>query len=222
VALAGKETKQAIPQRTAWLTSTLLRHVVTHGHAPAIRNAAILAAGKTGTSSATMDVWFIGYTSRWMTTAWVGDDLRERPLGAKDAAFMITVPMFARYINEVAVGQPLSEIPWQRPATVKPGDTGGKVRTTVDEVLADGKGPPPPPPRARPQAPAKPAGAKPATAKPATPAMATPATAKPTANKPAAARPATSKPGGAVFPSAASAVRPPAAKPRPKKPTRPH
>ncbi|HEX2658819.1 MAG TPA: penicillin-binding transpeptidase domain-containing protein, partial [Polyangia bacterium] len=142
VALAGQVKKPAISPKTAWLTSTLLRHVVTRGHAPAIRNAQILAAGKTGTSSATMDVWFIGYTSRWMTTAWVGDDLRERPLGAKDAAFMITVPMFARYINEVGVGQPLREIPWERPPGVKPGDTGGKVRTTVEEVVNDGKPPP--------------------------------------------------------------------------------
>jgi penicillin-binding protein 1A len=183
VALAGREKKQAISPRTAWLTSTLLRHVVTRGHAPAIRNAAILAAGKTGTSSATMDVWFIGYTSRWMTTAWVGDDLRERPLGVKDAAFMITVPMFARYINEVGVGQPLREIPWERPATVKPGDTGGKVRTTVDEVLAEGKTPPP-----KPKAPAaKPAAPAPTPVKPAPPAAAvTKPTIKPMTPEPAA------------------------------------
>ncbi len=138
---AGKQAAPVISPRTAWLTSTLLRHVVTKGHAPAIRNAAIMAAGKTGTSSATMDVWFIGYTSRWMTTAWVGDDLRQRPLGAKDAAFMITVPMFARYINEVTVGQPLKEIPWERPPGVKPNDTGGKLRTTLEEVVGDGKAP---------------------------------------------------------------------------------
>ena len=126
-----------ISPRTAWLTSTLLRHVVTRGHAPAIRTSGILAAGKTGTSSATMDTWFVGYTSRWMTTTWVGDDLRERALGLKDAAFMITVPMFARYMNEVTAGQPLQEIPWERPAGVKPNDTGGRLRTTVEEVLAD-------------------------------------------------------------------------------------
>jgi penicillin-binding protein 1A len=100
-----------------------------------------MAAGKTGTSSATMDVWFIGFTSRWMTTTWVGDDLRQRPLGAKDAAFMLTVPMFARFINEVTVGQPLREIPWERPPGVKPNDTGGKLRTTVEEVVGDGKKP---------------------------------------------------------------------------------
>ena len=33
-----------------------------------------------------MDTWFIGYTSRWMTSTWIGDDQHERPLGWKDAA----------------------------------------------------------------------------------------------------------------------------------------
>ena len=37
----GERPKPVIPPRTAWLTSTLLRHVVTRGHAPAIRDAPI-------------------------------------------------------------------------------------------------------------------------------------------------------------------------------------
>jgi penicillin-binding protein 1A len=143
VALANAHVEPAIAPRTAWLTSTLLRHVVTRGHAPAIRGAGLYAAGKTGTSSATMDTWFIGYTSRWMTSTWIGDDLRKRPLGQKDAAYMLTVPMFARYISEVTAGQPLVDVPWQRPPGVKADDKGGTLRTTMDEVLADGQTPPP-------------------------------------------------------------------------------
>ncbi len=137
VDLAGERSQNVIPPRTAWLTSQLLRRVVTRGHAPSLRATGIPAAGKTGTSSATMDTWFVGYTSRWMTTTWVGDDRRERPLGFKDAAFMLTVPMFARYMYEVTAGQPLKEIPWDRPEGVKPTDTGGTLRTTMDEVKAD-------------------------------------------------------------------------------------
>lgn len=137
VALAGRRIKDVIPPRTAWLTSQLLRHVVTKGHAPSLRSAGLLVAGKTGTSSATMDTWFVGYTSRWMTTAWMGDDRRERPLGFKDAAFMLTVPMTARFLAEVTAGQPLKDIPWERPPGVKANDTGGTLRTTMEEVKAD-------------------------------------------------------------------------------------
>lgn len=161
VALATEPLpKPVIPPRTAWLTSQLLRHVVTRGHAPALRATGIPAAGKTGTSSATMDTWFVGFTSKWMTTTWMGDDKRERPLGFKDAAFMLTVPLFSRYIAEVTAGQPLLEIPWERPPGVKPNDTGGTLRTTMDEVKAEdaaaqgaGKGAAP---RAQPPKPAAP------------------------------------------------------------------
>jgi penicillin-binding protein 1A len=142
VALAGAPApKDVISPRTAWLMSQLLRRTVTRGHAPSLRSTGIPAAGKTGTSSATMDVWFVGYTSRWMTTTWIGDDRRERPLGHKDAAFMLTVPMFARYMWEVTAGQPLVEIPWSRPPGVKATDTGGTLRTTMDEVKADDANP---------------------------------------------------------------------------------
>jgi penicillin-binding protein 1A len=182
VSIAARRPKPVISPRTAWLTSTLLRHVVTRGHAPAIRATGLPAAGKTGTSSATMDVWFVGFTSRWMTTTWMGDDLRKRPLGQKDAAFMLTVPMFARYMMEVTAGQPLQDIPWERPAGVKPNDTGGRLRTTLDEILADTQAPPPRP-AAAPQAANRPAAPGTATPPPATagkkPAPAAPSRATP-------------------------------------------
>ena len=37
----------------------------------------------------------------------------------------------------MTAGQPLKDIPWARPPGVKPDDTGGKVRTTMEEVAAD-------------------------------------------------------------------------------------
>jgi penicillin-binding protein 1A len=192
IATADVRPEPVISPRTAWLTSTLLRHVVTRGHAPAIRGTGMFAAGKTGTSSKTMDTWFVGYTSRWMTTTWLGDDLRERPLGMKDAAYMLTVPMFARYMTEVTAGQPLQEIPWERPPGVKKDDTGGKLRTTMEEIEAEteamkkngGKLPPgwkPPPPT-------KPPAKSPTTSPTKGSAAATPSPAKPPP-RPAAAAP---------------------------------
>ena len=134
VSLAGHRPEPTIPPRTAYLTSQLLRRVVTKGHSQALRAIGFPAAGKTGTSSATMDTWFVGYTSRWMTTAWIGDDNLERPLGYKDAAFMLNIPMFARYLWEVGGSQNLQPIPWDIPRGVRPGDKGGDLRTTMDEI----------------------------------------------------------------------------------------
>src|SRR6185436_2639600 len=80
-ATAGTAPEPVIDPRTAWLTSKLLREIVTTGHSGPIRATKVIGAGKTGTSSRTSDVWFIGYTSRWMATAWLGDDKYERQLG---------------------------------------------------------------------------------------------------------------------------------------------
>jgi penicillin-binding protein 1A len=124
---AGHEVKQAIPARTAYLTTKLLRGVVTQGYSGALRQIEVPVAGKTGTSSATMDLWFTAFTARWVTTLWLGDDLRERPLGKDDAAYMSAVPMWARYMAEATLGQPKKEVPIV-PKGVSPHDRGGPNR----------------------------------------------------------------------------------------------
>jgi penicillin-binding protein 1A len=130
-AAAGNAPRQAIPARTAYLTTKLLRAVVTDGYSGSLRQIDIPTAGKTGTSSATMDLWFAAFTSRWMTTFWIGDDLRERPLGRDDAAYMMAVPVWARYMAEAAAGWPHGEVPVAVPPGVSKNDRGGgKGRAT--------------------------------------------------------------------------------------------
>jgi penicillin-binding protein 1A len=128
-ALAGTEAAPVIDPRTAWLTGKLLREIVTVGHSGPIRATRVIAAGKTGTSSRTSDVWFIGYTSKWMTTAWIGDDTYQRQLGYKDASFMLSVPMWARYLYQVAGDTALDELPVERPKGLKEADRGGPLKT---------------------------------------------------------------------------------------------
>jgi penicillin-binding protein 1A len=128
-AIGVERPAPVIEPRTAYLTSRLLREIVTQGHSAPIRATKVPAAGKTGTSSRTSDVWFIGYTSAWMTTAWIGDDTYQRQLGYKDASFMLSVPMWARYMYAATKDQPLAEIPWEVPPGVKPSDRGGPLKT---------------------------------------------------------------------------------------------
>jgi len=139
-ATAGEVTAPVIDPRTAWLTSKLLREIVTTGHSAPIRATKLIAAGKTGTSSRTSDVWFIGYTSRWMTTAWLGDDTYQRQLGYKDASFMLSVPMWARYMFHVAGNQALDELPTERPPGVKANDLGGPLKEGFVPPPAPGLG----------------------------------------------------------------------------------
>ncbi len=124
-ATAGTVAPQAISARTGYLTSKLLRQVIKFGFASILRATGVNAAGKTGTSSATMDTLFVAYTSRWITSAWLGDDMRERPLGRDDAAYMTVVPMWSKYMVRATEGHPNREIPWQIPPGVDPHDRGG-------------------------------------------------------------------------------------------------
>jgi penicillin-binding protein 1A len=123
-ATAGLEPRQVIPARAAFLTSKLLRQMVREGYNGNLRQTGVTSAGKTGTSSNTMDLWFIAYTSRWLTTMWLGDDLHERQLGRDDASYMSAVPVWARYMWRATAGQKLEEIPWEVPAGVNPKDRG--------------------------------------------------------------------------------------------------
>jgi len=124
-ATAGTRPVQAIPARSAFLTSKLLRHAIKYGFANIIRSTRVRAAGKTGTSSETMDTSFVGYTSRWISAVWLGDDRRVRPLGVDDAAYMTVVPMWARFMAETAIDHPNRDIPWDVPAGAAPDDRGG-------------------------------------------------------------------------------------------------
>lgn len=128
IAQAGRQKRPVISPRTAYLTGTLLRRVVSQGHSKPIRDASLPAAGKTGTSSRTSDVWFVGFTSRWLTTVWVGDDTYERQLGYADASFTISVPMWARYMFHANRDAPMSEVP-ERPPALKATDRGGPLVT---------------------------------------------------------------------------------------------
>jgi penicillin-binding protein 1A len=124
-AVGGVRAKQAIPERAAFLTTKLLRSAIKHGFATVVRQTGVNAAGKTGTSSETMDTSFVAFTSRWITSVWLGDDLRVRPLGLHDAAYMTVVPMWARYMAEVTLDHPNEEIPWVVPEGLSLKDRGG-------------------------------------------------------------------------------------------------
>ena len=134
-ATAGKQPRQAIPARAAFLISKLLRQTIRYGFSTVVRQTGILTAGKTGTSSATMDTAFVAYTSRWITTIWLGDDMRVRPLGRDDAAYMTAEPLWARFMYETAKDHPKHEIPWEVPPGVNPKDRGDHSKGVHGEPM---------------------------------------------------------------------------------------
>jgi penicillin-binding protein 1A len=127
-ATAGVVPEQAIPERTAFLITKLLRNMVEHGLTKTLRDTEIHAAGKTGTSDWTYDGQFIGFTSRLITMVWLGDDKRVRTLGRDDAAYTSIVPLWGRYMWEAAQHFPNLEVPWYVPPGVDAEDRGDHTK----------------------------------------------------------------------------------------------
>jgi penicillin-binding protein 1A len=70
----GKKPTQAIPASVAADMAGMMSHVVDEGTARRARLDGIPAAGKTGTTNAFRDAWFVGYTGNFTCAVWFGND----------------------------------------------------------------------------------------------------------------------------------------------------
>lgn len=69
------ETHQVIKDTTAFLLTDAMTDVVTKGTGTAVNfNRSMGIAGKTGTTSSNVDVWFAGYTPYYTCSTWAGYD----------------------------------------------------------------------------------------------------------------------------------------------------
>lgn len=73
---------QVLDARVAYVLTSMLKGVITHGTATAARELGPNVAGKTGTTSDYVDAWFVGYSPHVVTGVWVGfDDNRTMGYG---------------------------------------------------------------------------------------------------------------------------------------------
>ncbi|HSD92852.1 MAG TPA: PBP1A family penicillin-binding protein [Methyloceanibacter sp.] len=66
--------KQIFDRETVGLLNSMLQSVVLEGTGRASQLDYTYSAGKTGTSSAYRDAWFLGFTGQYVTGVWVGND----------------------------------------------------------------------------------------------------------------------------------------------------
>ena len=100
--------------------SSLLQDVVERGTGTAARAGlpqGLPVLGKTGTTNASQDVWFIGATPQLVAGVWMGFD-RPRPLGAGATGGKLAAPVFARVISTWERGQPLPPA-WSPPPGIE-------------------------------------------------------------------------------------------------------
>lgn len=89
------ERQRVADPAAAWLVTSALEGVVDHGTGRALRRGGF--AGKTGTSNAFRDAWFVAYTPELVVGVWVGHDDGE---SLRRTGGAVAVPIVARFLDQ--------------------------------------------------------------------------------------------------------------------------
>ncbi len=134
--------RQALTPAEAYVVTSLMTSVIDHGTGRGARALGRPAAGKTGTTDAARDAWFVGYTPDMVAGVWVGFDDRQ-PLGAGEEGARSAVPVWTQFMREYVRARRPPAIEFPRPQ--------GVVAVMIDPVTgllpapADPSAPPPAP-----------------------------------------------------------------------------
>jgi penicillin-binding protein 1A len=114
---AQPRAERAVSENTAFLMTSMLSDVLNGGTGWQARRFGFTrpAAGKTGTTNAYRDAWFIGYTPRLATGVWIGYDF-PRTIAARGYAATIAVPLWGRFMTIATRNEKLT--PFQPPRSV--------------------------------------------------------------------------------------------------------
>ena len=103
-----KDNDQLISPATAYVTTSMLRGVITGGTATKAQELNRPAAGKTGTTNGYYDAWFVGYTPDITTGVWVGFD-NEQSLGRSEVGGKSALPIWIDYMKYAHKGLPVRD-----------------------------------------------------------------------------------------------------------------
>ncbi|MBU1169276.1 MAG: PBP1A family penicillin-binding protein [Proteobacteria bacterium] len=97
---------QVIDMSTAYIMTSLLEGVIQHGTGKRVRSLNRPAAGKTGTTNSLHDAWFVGYTPRYITGVWVGNDSKS-PLGKGETGSRAASPIWLGFMQKALKDKPV-------------------------------------------------------------------------------------------------------------------
>ena len=91
--------RRVISEATAYVMTSMMADVIDRGTAYTARTSGFKfpAAGKTGTSQAYADAWFVGYTTHLVTGVWFGYD-QPQTIVKRGYASVVAVPTWARFM----------------------------------------------------------------------------------------------------------------------------
>jgi penicillin-binding protein 1A len=116
VALPPKPpARRAMEPDEAYLVTSLLKSVVAYGTARRAQALGRPVAGKTGTTNASKDAWFVGYTTDIVAAVWVGYD-DALPLGPAESGAVTALPAWVAFMKAAHDGRPVTE--FSRPGSI--------------------------------------------------------------------------------------------------------
>jgi len=105
--------KVAVKESTAWLLTSAMEDVVTQGTGTLCQIPGQVVAGKTGTTEAYNDLWFVGYTPYYTCAVWSGYDNNEKiPDDARDFHKLL----WQKVMSRIHEGLPYRD--FTRPASI--------------------------------------------------------------------------------------------------------
>lgn len=104
---ANFKSKRALDADSAAIMTWMLRNVVEEGTGAAAQLDNRPVAGKTGTSDAARDLWFIGYIPQMVTGVWLGND-DNRPTDGSSGSAAYT---WHEFMAKAAEGMPVEKFP---------------------------------------------------------------------------------------------------------------
>ena len=108
-AIAGENADQVIDMRNAYTMISMMQDVVRHGTATrAMQLGRQDLAGKTGTTSDSVDAWFCGFQPTLVGISWMGFD-QPRSLGDKETGGGAALPIWMGYMEKALKDVPQAE-----------------------------------------------------------------------------------------------------------------
>ncbi len=98
-----------ISPRTAATMVSLLQDVVKYGTGTRVLPLGKPAAGKTGTTNDSTDVWFMGFTPTLLAGVWVGNDEKLKSVGHGETGGHVSAPIWLYYMQEATKKYPTKD-----------------------------------------------------------------------------------------------------------------
>ncbi len=102
--------RRVLDEAEAYVITSMLTSVIDHGTAVSAKSLGRALAGKTGTSNASKDAWFAGYSMETAAVVWIGYD-DGKSLGPRETGASVALPAWIDFMKVASQHEPPSQFP---------------------------------------------------------------------------------------------------------------